>query len=270
MGRFLFLGNSHVAAYKLGHDTLAGTFPAECAFYAALGADLAFTEVGDGVIRPAAGGIVAPAQLRYFFPHLGQGGEDKYFREGVPLMDVGDQFEMTGGTREIALEGVDAIFYACGLSPYDFVRLDGQLQLHAKSGRTEMLDVMLGRDFILRPQIEAIRQAMPRIRHYFIGAPLPYVANLSVDRMGLQVVMENRRIVSAVIGETLFDDVFQPPAEVLQADLLSTRLEFFRGGQPAAQAYQNFEVTESDHLHVNRDYARIVLETFARSKAAAN
>lgn len=269
MGRFLFLGSSHLAAYKLAHDDLKADFPITCTFFAALAADLAFTEVIDGVIRPKAHTVIQPEGLRYFFPEVGDTGRDKYLRRGVPLMDVGPQFVRTGGADHIDLEGVEAIFYACGMSPFDVLQIDDQFTLYSKSARTEMMRNVFGDNFLLRRLIEQTRAQRPAIRHHFIGAPLRHNPKIQLNGFGMRVATETRRIISDLVDDSIFDSVFRPEASVLNSDMITTRLEFFRGGRPAAQAYQDFPVTDSDHVHVNKDYAKIVFEEFVRPKIAA-
>lgn len=269
MGRALFLGNSHIAAYKLAYDAPDSAFPRDCDFFCARGADLAFTEVRDGAITPVASVRVGLDELRYFFPDgVTPALEARYTQEGVPMLDVGLQFEKTGGRPAIDLAGVEAIFYAAGISPYDVRRLETEVGLRSPGLIRQMAALLLQDRFLLREQIRAIRAAAPGIRHYLLGMPFEGLAPLNLSEQALAILAANRQALSAVARDFLFDDVFLPGPSVLAGDTVSVRAEFFESGREQAEAYQGVAKTRSDHLHVNSRYAAIVFDEFIGPRLA--
>ncbi|TRZ94896.1 MAG: hypothetical protein D4R84_07915, partial [Rhodocyclaceae bacterium] len=120
----LFLGNSHLSAFKLAHNDLDRKLLPECLFYCAGATNLRYTKVTDGKLIPTDSADLCFDDFRYFMPELAVKLMQEYSVNRKPWgIDVRKQFVMTGGTEEIDLEDVGAIFYVCGISPYDFVRL---------------------------------------------------------------------------------------------------------------------------------------------------
>jgi hypothetical protein len=262
MAKALFLGNSHVAAYKLAYDRMSGELPYDCAFYCARCADLAFTEVRDLKLVPTDQVHIEPDELQFFYADGGQSAQIRYVKDRVPFADVGQQFMTTGGSSDIDLEGVTALFYAGGTSPFDFRRLNEFIQPISDTLRNELLARLLGDRFLLRRQIGDIRAAAPHIRHYYIGAPLRKWAIAELNPFLREIVESNRSIISELSVKYLFDDVFVPGRNLLAADLVSTRAEFFERGAQQAETYQELETTEEDIFHVNSEYARVVFDEF--------
>lgn len=267
MGKVLFLGNSHLAAYKLAYDAAAGAFPHTCVFFCARGADLAFTRVDGLTIVPTPRATLGRDALKAFFPdNVTASLEHRYLERGEPMADVATQFEQTGGSRTIDLTGVDAIFYAAGVSPYDVRRLEVQVAPRSAGLTRELFATLLRDNFLLREQVRAIRAAAPAIRHYFLGMPLRGLAPVSLSPQIRDIVVANRELAAAVARDYLFDDVFMPGPSVLHDDLVSSRAEFFVSGREQAETYQGSTPTTSDLLHANAGYAAVVLEEFIRPR----
>jgi hypothetical protein len=268
MGKVLFFGNSHVAAYKLAHERLAKELPYECLFYCALGVDPAFTEVRDLNLAPMEHAKIDLDELLLFCGDGTKQEADHYVNNGSPLNDVGRQFLLTGGSDIIDLSDVTNVFYIAGASPYDFRRLNEFIFPVTDSLRNEILGRMLRDRFLLRRQIAAIRTNAPHIRHYFIGAPLRKwpLAFLSAELK--EILERNRAGIARMSRSYLFDDVFMPGPSVLAEDLVSTRPEFFMRGNQQAQRYLGVTPTTEDILHVNPDYAAIVFDEFITPSVA--
>ena len=263
MGRVLFLGNSHIAAYKLAYDAPSSAFPRDCAFFCARAADLAFTRVEGRAIVATERAAMARDELMYFFPDgVAPALEARYLSRGEPLAEVGEQFEQTGGSRSIELDGVDVIFYAAGISPYDTRRLEAEIAPRSPGLTREMLRLMLRDRFLLRNQVRAIREVAPDIRHYLLGMPRRGRAPLELSPQVLAMVAARRAALSRMCGDYVFDDVFMPGESVLAGDLLSVRPEFFVRGRELAEEYQGVPRTQSDELHVNSSYAEVVFDEF--------
>ncbi len=162
----LFLGNSHLSAYKLAYDELRDSNIPECMFFCARGADLAFTEVVSGKMRPVPRAELSEEEIWYFY----QDGHNRklielYSVQKQPLEDVRRQFVATGGIGEIDLANVAVVFYAVGVSPYDFIRLRERIAPVSRSLRRQLLGRMFGEKFLLRRQVEEIRRFRPDSNH---------------------------------------------------------------------------------------------------------
>jgi hypothetical protein len=258
----LFLGNSHVAALKVGYDQIGDAAPFKARFFCAPGADISFTEVDGESIVPAATSEVDETNLRFFFPDGGTLFRNLYLKERRPFRDVRKQFVQTGKTPEIELDGVSAIFYVAGTSPYDFIRLDESVYPVSMPIRSLALDRLLGSHFLLRKHIEAIRRVRPGIRHYFVGTPFRYLGIRPLREVEREVVAFKRDQIAAVAGNYLFEDVFMPPADLLEPNHLATKQDLFRNGRQEGDLFQGAEPAASDHYHVNGVYGRQVLERF--------
>lgn len=271
MKSVLFLGNSHVSALKLAHDQMKSDIPAQCMFFCARGADLAFTDVINGHLVARAATPISDHMLDFFFPDGTPRSRERYTIRHQPTGDVGAQFVATGGMSSIDLSSVDAVFYVVGVSPYDFVRLDRSVMLVSRELRRVMLQQMWGKTFALYDQINAIRSFRPACRHYFIGQPLrsePRIARRPSDRA---IIVENRRIVASILGDFLFDDVFMPDEALLDESLLATRSIYTFGGLQESSGYQQNasadpdrrnEGNKSDNQHMNCSYGRAVFDGF--------
>jgi hypothetical protein len=262
MGKALFFGNSHVAAYKLAHERLAQDLPYACAFFCALGVDPAFTEVRGQGLAPTTRLAMDLDEILFFCSDSLKTEVDHYLKNQAPLKDVGRQFQMTGGSEAIDLSDVTDIFYLTGSSPYDFRRLGEFIFPVTEALRNELLSRLLRDRCLLRTQLEAMRAVLPQIRHHFIGAPLRKWPLASLNPGLMRILEENRATISGLSGNYLFDDVFMPGPSVLAADLVSTRPEFFVRGNQQAQAYLGVPQTKEDILHVGADYAAIVFDEF--------
>lgn len=258
----LFLGNSHVAALKVGYDQIADAAPFKARFFAAPGADISFTEVDGERIIPAATSEIDENSLRFFFPDGGTLFKNLYLQERRPFMDVRKQFVQTGKAPEIELDGISAIFYVAGTSPYDFIRLGESVYPVSMPIRSLALDRLLGNHFLLRRHIEAIRSARPSIRHYFVGTPLRYLGLRPLSDVEREVVAFKRDQVAAVARNYLFEDVFMPPVDLLEPGHLATKQGLFRDGRKEGDLFQGAEPAANDHYHVNGVYGRQVLERF--------
>jgi hypothetical protein len=258
----LFLGNSHVAAMKVGYDQIAGAAPFNARFFCAPGADISFTEVDGERIVPAATSEVDEHSLRFFFPDGGTLFQNLYLKERRPFMDVRQQFVQTGKAPEIELDGVSAIFYVAGTSPYDFIRLGESVYPVSMPVRRLALDRLLGSHFLLRRHIEAIRRIRPGIRHYFVGTPLRYLDIRPLRDVEREVVAFKRDQIATVARDYLFEDVFMPPIDLLEPDHLATKQGLFRDGRKQGDVFQATAPAPNDHYHANGDYGREVLERF--------
>ena len=82
----LFLGNSHVSAYKLAYDELASSSFPTCRFYCARGADLIFTQVTPDGILPCDNANVDEDVLRYGFCDISmEWAIEQYITYGHPM-----------------------------------------------------------------------------------------------------------------------------------------------------------------------------------------
>jgi hypothetical protein len=258
----LFFGNSHVAAYKLAYDRLAGASPYACDFYCALGLDPAFTEVRGLSLVATERAVFEQDELLFFCADGAVAEQQRYLREGAPSRDVARQFLMTGGSETIDLSEVSEIFYVAGSSPYDFRRLGEYIRPVTDSLRDQLLARLLRDRFLLRRQVAAIRKAAPHVRHHFVGAPLRRWQPVTLSPEIKDILERNRAATARLAGNYLFDEVFMPGPSVLAEDLVSTRPEFFSRGNQQAQAYLGVSPTREDILHVNADYADVVFEEF--------
>jgi hypothetical protein len=204
--------------------------------------------------------------LRFFYVDGGPSFHTIYFEERRPLFDVRAMFLQTGKAAEAELEGVEAIFYVVGISPFDFVRLGEHAAPLATPLRRTVMDRVVGAGYGLRPQIETMRREHPDIRHYFIGTPLMLFKPRPLTDVEREVVTYKRAQVAAMTGSSIFDDVFMPDAEVLDDSLLSTRPEFFENGRQEAETFQGGEQTRSDNRHANGAYGAKVFERFVSER----
>src|SRR5579863_3219685 len=207
MASVLFIGNSHLSAVKLAYDEVKGPNTPECIFFCARGADLAFTEVSSGMIRPIPRVEIDEEEIRYGFPDMPIATSvELYSVQRRPMEDVRSQFIKTGGAAEIDLADVAALFYVVGVSPYDFIRLGEPIAPISRSLRRQLLGRMLGEKFLLRRQLEAIRRFRPDCKHYFIGMPLLAKSQPTQTELERLTVIENRDVIRSVARDFLFDD----------------------------------------------------------------
>lgn len=263
MAKALVLGNSHVAAVKVAYDQNRTLF-GDIAFFGATGLDLAFTTVEEGRIVAADRACLDMGILKHFSPEAKEEYLEKYLAQGRPSRPVDEQFLATGGTARIELEGVGAIFYVCGMSPYDFARA-GEGFVPVSSGmRRVLLGQSLDKQFLFRTQILALRAQRPDLRHYLVGSPLLARANVRADTVGMAAVRQKRAVIRNLARNYLFDDVFMPDEAVLEPNLVATRAEFFDSGREHALDFQRDapEARKTDHYHVNGAYGLHVLSTF--------
>jgi hypothetical protein len=263
VAKALVLGNSHVAAVKVAYDQNRTLF-GDIAFFGATGLDLAFTTVEDGRIVGAERACLDMSILKHFSPEAKETYLEQYLAQGRPSRPVGEQFLATGGSAEIELGDVGAVFYVCGASPYDFVRA-GEGFVPVSSGmRRVLLGQALDSQFLFRNQILALRAQRPDLRHYLVGSPLLSRANVTADAVGMAAVRQKRAVIQELARDYLFDDVFMPDEAVLEPNLVATRAEFFNSGREHALDFQRDapEARKTDTYHVNGAYGLHVLNTF--------
>lgn len=263
MTSVLFLGNSHLSALKLAYDRDAGTSGACVRFYCARGADLYYTRVERCriVAAPAAPAIGSELADRFwgFSPEHAW----HYVASNRPLAPLAEQFEFTGGTKDIDLTDVSAIFYVAGASPYDFLANGEPIGVSlSRTLRRELLGGMLDTQYLLRDLVLAIRRQVPRCAHYVIGAPLRAADWLDLSAESRRIVEGERAVVRELADQFLFDGVFMPDEALLDDTLLATRPEFCAGGKQESEVYQGVDVTKADDAHMNLSYGRIVLKRF--------
>ena len=259
MNEFLFLGSSHVASLKRGFDTLEKPPLFYAKFFAAPGADLAFTEVKDNRIVPALRSTLSQDNYFFFFAEGGS-QRDSYLTHGRTMLDVQTQFQITGNADFAYLGSVSAIFYVAGTSPYDFVRLGEGVAPLSKTLRLQVLEYLLGAGCVLRKNVEDIRYALPHVKHVYIGTPLQYVALPSLTPVEQEIVAAKRHYISQIAGSYLFDEVFMPPEDILEPTLLATKRSFFENGRQEAESFQGRSPTKSDFRHANSQYGRYVID----------
>jgi hypothetical protein len=259
----LVLGNSHVASVKIAYDQDPGRF-GDIVFFAATGRDLAFTRVEPGRIVGTETAALDLPTLRQFSPELQEAYLAWYLAEGRPSRPVAEQFLATGGSAEIALADVDAIFYLCGPSPYDFIRAGEGAAPTSTAVRRVMLQHALDRRFLLRTQILALRDQRPDMRHYLVGAPLMSHVGVPVNDDALAAVRLKRAAIQAMARDFLFDDVFMPDEAVLEPNLLVTRATFFDRGLERALEFQQEaqQGQKTDTYHANAEYGAHLLKAF--------
>lgn len=265
MPSVLFLGNSHLSAVKLAYDEVKGPKTPTCIFFCARGADLAFTEVSSGTLRPVQEVEIDEEEIRFAFPDMPIAALiERYSIQKQPMEDVGCQFTKTGGASEIDLANVAAVFYVVGVSPYDFIRLREHIAPVSRSMRRQLLDRMLGEKFLLRRQLAAIRHLRPECKHYFIGTPLLAKSQPPQTEIERLTVIENRHVIRSMARDFLFDDLFMPGEELLDETLLSTKAIYLRGGLQESQVFQKETPTRSDLeiSHMNRAYGKHVFREF--------
>lgn len=264
MSQVLFLGNSHVSAFKLAYDEIKEPKLPECAFFCARGADLAFTEVGSNHLRSTQKVALDEEEIRYAYPDMRiEELLQLYAIQQQPMEEVRSQFVKTGGTEAVDLSDVAAIFYVVGVSPYDFIRLRETIAPLSRSLRRRLLERMLRDRFLLRRQIENIRQFNPTCRHFYIGAPLRAAPQQpTLTDLEIQIVIENRHVVASVARDFLFEDVYMPTSELLDESLLATQARYAVGGRQESADFQKEGPTHSDISHMNRDYGKQVFRAF--------
>lgn len=267
MARALLLGNSHVAAYKLASEQLAGSTSHRFSIFCARGADLAFTEIRNAHIVPISTKVLDIQEVNFFFPDS-RSAARRYTERGTPIADVAQQFTLTGGAPTISLEDVAAIFYVVGTSPCDFKRLGEPVAPYTEACRRELLSRLLDVKFPLRDHIRNLRASMPNIRHYYVGAPLKKIRGMKLEPDELRMIELNRSLTSRLARNFLFDDVFIPDADLLSKNLMSTKAKFFSDGRPVAQEFQGVKRTHKDDLHVGSEYAHRVFHKFILPRMA--
>jgi hypothetical protein len=261
----LFFGNSHVASFKTAYDRLGEAAPFSARFFCAAAGDTTFTELRDGRIVPSAETTLTRESFSLFFGERSETHEQLYLEARKPMADVARQFLRTGKAAEIDLEGVSTIFYVAGVSPYDFLRLGETAAPLVTALRAELMERLVGAKYALAPQVRAIRQSRPAIRHAFIGVPLKHHALGQLSDVEREVVAAKRAQVAAMAGRYLFDDVFMPDEDVLEPNLLVTRAEFFRDGRGEAVDFQGARGARADNRHANGDYGRRLIDGFVAS-----
>lgn len=264
MSGALFLGSSHVAAFKLAHDTIDPHNLLNCTFACARGADLAFTRVEAGMLRASDTAEFDEETIAYAFPGW---MEAHYLQQGIPTEPVAAQFFKTNGHRQIDVSCISVIFYAVGVSPYDFIRLKENITPISARMRRQVLGRMLADRHILRRQVEDIRRCNPGCAHHLIAMPLKAIVRPEPTDTELEIVELNRDLVRKHASEYLFDDVYMPDHEVLDHALLSTRAEFTPGGCAASELFQQDPAPIlTDRQHMNNTYGELVFEAFVRSR----
>jgi hypothetical protein len=260
----LFLGNSHLSSVKIAYDDeYKGRITPVCKFFCARGADLNFTDVRDGRIVPNPKAAPCAEDLYRFFPDRGRNFIMQYYvQTNRPIADVAQQFLNTGGSQDIDLQGVDAIFYLAGVSPYDFLRLKERIAPVSRSLRRELLGGMLGERFLLREHIGKIRAYRPACKHYFIGSPLMAASYTALSRDSRCIVAANRSIINSMAQDYLFDAIFMPDAELLTESLLATREAYCARGREESERFQRQAVTKSDLSHMNGSYGKKIFAKF--------
>lgn len=253
----LFLGNSHLSAIKLAHDSDPSLIGVAAKFYCARGADLYFTAVENGRLFAADACVDDLESFEAFVPD----DAAHYRTHRCCMAPVAEQFRITGGTEDIDLADISAIFYVAGTSPYDFMR-NGEVagMCLSRALRRELLGYTMDQGFLLRRHILAIRQQVPRCAHHFVGSPLRASGGAAP---GTRSVVEGERaVIRSIADGFLFDRVFMPGADLLDETLTATRAEFVRGGRQEAEMYQGVAPTASDDCHMNRLYGAAVLRAF--------
>ena len=264
MSGILFLGSSHVAAFKLAHTAIDPDNTLGCRFACARGADLAFTKVEEGVLQACDTADYDAETISYAFPGW---MEAHYLIERRPTDDVCLQFLKTAGTETIDVSHCSRIFYVLGVSPYDFMRLNESIMPVSSALRRRLLGQMLADRHLLRHQIEAIRICNPDCLHYLIAMPLKAIVRPDPNDLELEVVSANRDIVARHAADHLFDGVFMPGLDLLDNSLLSTRVDFTAGGCAASEAFQKDPTPiETDRQHMNGAYGKAVFDAFVRSR----
>lgn len=267
MSGALFLGSSHVAAFKLAHDVIDPHNALECTFACARGADLAFTQVEAGVLRASRSAEYDAEAISYAFPGW---KEAHYLVERQPTEDVGSQFLKTSGADCVNISHFHAIFYVLGSSPYDFARLKEPIMPISPALRSRILGKMLGDKHIMRDQIQKIRHFNPNCKHYLIAMPLKAIEREEPKTEEIEIVNYNRQVVHSQSTSYMFDDVYMPDATLLDKALLSTRTEFTLGGCAASEAFQKDPTPiETDKQHMNIKYGEAVFEDFVRARLAS-
>lgn len=271
MAKALVLGNSHVASVKVAYDQNRAEF-GDIAFFGATGLDLAFTRVEDGRILGADRACLDMAILKQFSPEAKEEYLAQYLAAGQPTKPVGAQFLATGGSAEIDLRDIGAIFYLCGASPYDFVRAGEGAAPTSTAMRRIILGQALDKHFLLRNQIAAIRAQRPDLRHYLVGSPLMFYPDVKADALALAAVRQKRAVTQTLARDYLFDDVFMPDEAVLEPNFLVTRAEFFSSGREHALDFQQDapQARKTDTYHVNGAYGLHVLRSFVAPRMQAH
>jgi len=262
----LFLGNSHVSAFKLALKDDGYLLNKKSLTYCARGADLGFTTLKGGRITACSKAINLSTKALNFFcpdnPHLNL--IDKYLESGVPIVDIEKQFSLTGGQPTIELSEIEAIFYVAGVSPFDFVRLEcGSIKPYSSSISRLLVKSLLCDDFLLKNLLQSIRKEFSNCKHYFIGMPLmARKVPLKYTSLLKEIVFENRAILDTVVNESNFDAIYMPSEKLLDGSFLCSKFEFTRAGKLESQVFQGVIETQSDLIHMNKDYGRIVIEEF--------
>ena len=64
------------------------------------------------------------------------------------------------------------------------------------------------------------------------------------------------------MNESNFDAIYMPSEKLLDGSFLCSKFEFTRAGKLESQVFQGVIETQSDLIHMNKDYGRIVIEEF--------
>ena len=237
MRRICVIGDSHVAALKLGWEALRAELPGlELDFYAAPKPHMGGFAVEDGKL------VATTATLRKFLEHTAQG--------------------------RFSIDGSYALYLVCGIGAGIETVVPAVKTLLAGAFKTggEDLDDQLRRAFarILRDAEASVFLEKVRM---ITEAPIAFIAKPfasagALARM-LKAAGEDRRVVD--LYEQAFERVLRKrsrahflsqPVETLGDSPLATAEQFFR--QPARIAVQD---AQGDGHHANGEYGAIVLRS---------
>lgn len=267
----LFLGNSHVSAFKLATASHDDPLFSESSVYCAKGGDLAYVSLVDGSIRASTTGPKFSKKSLDFFCQDDPSLIQLYCTHNVPTVDVSTQFINTGGQEAIDLSNVNQIFYVAGVSPYDFIRLEkGLLIPYTKTSAQILCDQLLREYFLLRNLFTSIREVFPKCKQHFIGIPLKSQSPFIFNDMHKEIAHQNRVVINQIIGTSDFDSVYMPSETVLSDTLLFTKPEFARDGRQESELFQRAMVTDSDCMHMNKEYGKIVLDEYVKALVKEN
>lgn len=265
----LFLGNSHVSAFKLATASHSESIFRESLVYCARGGDLAYASLMDGSIKASTTAATLSEQaLNYFIPDNPE-LIVRYGSQNLPTHDLGEQFTTTGGQEAINLSRVKHLFYVAGVSPYDFVRLEkGVVMPYSKSSAQILCNQLLRDHFLLRDLFLAIRKEFPNCKQHFIGIPFKSQVSIELNDMHKEISAANREIIHQIIVNSDFDSIYMPSKTLLDSSLLFTKPEFTRGGRQESEIFQGERATNSDYLHMNAEYGKNVLEEYVIKQIA--
>jgi len=133
----------------------------------------------------------------------------------------------------------------------------------------EILCTQLLRDhFLLRNLFLSIRKELPKCKQHFIGIPLKSGVPFEIKDIHREIALANRSVISQIIGTCDFDSVYMPTETVLDSSLLFTRPEFARDGRQQSELFQGHPASNSDHMHMNMEYGKIVINEYVKALVA--